>query len=40
LWDVVMLTFMVGGTALCLTAVILASKVVTRKLTKRSVQLI
>jgi hypothetical protein len=32
LWDIVVLTFMVGGTALCVTSLILAWRVVGRKL--------
>ena len=33
LWDIVMITFMVGGTALCVTSLILAWRVLGRKLT-------
>jgi hypothetical protein len=33
LWDVVVLTFVIGGTALCLTSVVLAWRVLERKLT-------
>ena len=32
LWDVVVITFMVGGTALCVTSLILAWRVLGRKL--------
>ena len=31
-WDIVVITFMVGGTALCVTSLILAWRVVGRKL--------
>ena len=34
LWDIVVLGFMAGGTALCVTSLILAWRVVTRTLTK------
>ena len=33
LWDIVVITFMVGGTALCVTSLILAWRVLGRKLT-------
>lgn len=33
LWDIVVITFMLGGTALCVTSVILAWRVVGRTLT-------
>ena len=32
LWDIVVITFMVGGTALCVTSLILAWRVLGRKL--------
>jgi hypothetical protein len=32
LWDIVVIAFMVGGTALCVTSLILAWRVVGRKL--------
>jgi hypothetical protein len=32
LWDIVVITFMVGGTALCVTSLVLAWRVVGRKL--------
>ena len=33
LWDIVVITFMLGGTALCVTSLILAWRVLGRKLT-------
>ena len=33
LWDIVVITFMVGGTALCVTSLILAWRVLGRRLT-------
>jgi len=36
LWDIVVITFMVGGTALCVTSLILAWRVLGRKLTRWS----
>ena len=32
LWDIVVITFMAGGTALCVTSLVLAWRVVGRKL--------
>jgi hypothetical protein len=32
LWDIVVITFMIGGTALCLTALVLAWRAVGKKL--------
>jgi hypothetical protein len=32
LWDIVVITFMIGGTALCVTSLILAWRVLGRKL--------
>src|SRR5690606_24767674 len=34
LWDIVVITFMVGGTALCVTGLVLAWRVIGRKLAK------
>jgi hypothetical protein len=34
LWDIVVITFMAGGTALCVTSLILAWRVLGRKLTR------
>jgi hypothetical protein len=36
LWDIVVITFIVGGTALCVTSLILAWRVLGRKLTRWS----
>jgi hypothetical protein len=36
LWDVVVITFMIGGTALCVTSLVLAWRVLGRKLAKAS----
>jgi hypothetical protein len=36
LWDIVVITFMVGGTALCVTSLILAWRILGRKLTRWS----
>ena len=36
LWDIVVITFMVGGTALCVTSLVLAWRVLGRKLARWS----
>ena len=38
LWDIVVITFMVGGTALCVTSLILAWRVLGRKLAGLTVE--
>ena len=37
LWDIVVITFMVGGTALCVTSLVLAWRVIGRKLKRAAV---